>query len=476
MGVQLEPWEAKKVPAMLDKNIKHALDAVMFRISDPERIPAKRYYDPGFFEAERQKLWPRVWQMACRLEEIQEIGDYVEYTMFEKRVIVIRGKSGVKAFHNVCRHRGMRLVEGSGNCKNTGIICPFHGWRYNAEGKNTFVFGRGVFSEEQLDPDEISLKPCGLELWGGCAFINFDDQAPSLLESLGPITEKLEARHVDKLRTEWWYASVLPVNWKLAVEAFQEMYHLMRTHPEMHRLTPGVFGLGDSSGVNPSRQSNGGQTVSELIDYFANVSEGMAGVIHAGEIALLEQLRDMEVPDDPVQAAEIFMARARDAITQDGRRRGLPIFDVKAVCEAYPSMANEFIFPNFWFLPMFGCMASYRIRPLTPETCLFEIWSLILVPEGEPYASPRQPTLLPHDSPDYPLIPRQDYSNLPNQQLGLRSGEIEFQRLSRTHEGLISNFHRLIDGYLAGLDGERLARAAHVVNGGSFLPIRDLGF
>jgi nitrite reductase/ring-hydroxylating ferredoxin subunit len=461
---------------MLEKNMQHALESVLFRVSDPERIPAKRYYDPAFFEEEKRHLWPRVWQMACRLEEIPEIGDYVEYTLFEKRVIVIRGKEGVRAFHNVCRHRGMRLVEGAGNCRTTGIICPFHGWRYDAEGRNTFVFGRSVFSEELLDKDEISLKPCRLELWGGCAFINFDDSAPSLRTSLGPITQKLDARHVDSLRTEWWYASELPVNWKLAAEAFQEMYHLMRTHPEMHRLTPGVFGLGDPSGINPSRPSNGHQTVGELIDYFANVSEGMAGVIHRDEVAIMERLRDMAVPEDPVQATALFLARAREEMRQDGLRRGVPMFDINQVCEEHPSQANEFLFPNFFLLPMFGCMASYRIRPLTPESCLFEIWSLILVPEGEPYASPKQPTVLPHDSPDYPLIPRQDYSNLPNQQLGLRSGAIEYQRLSKTHEGLISNFHRLIDGYLAGLDGERLARGAHVVNGGSFLPIRDIGF
>ena len=461
---------------MLEKNAEHALESVLFRVRDPERIPAKRYYDPAFFEEERQKLWPHVWQMACRLEEIPEIGDYVEYTIFEKRVIVMRGKSGVQAFHNVCRHRGMRLVENAGNCKTTGIICPFHGWRYNTEGANTFVFGRTVFNEALLDKEDISLRPCRVELWGGCAFINFDDSAPSLLDSLGPITEKLGARHVDKLRTEWWYASELPVNWKLAAEAFQEMYHLMRTHPEMHRLTPGVFGIGDSSGVNPSRQSTGRQTVSELIDYFTNVSEGMAGVIHRSEIEIIARLRDMEVPEDPMQAMLAFMTRAREEVRQDGLKRGVPMFDINQVSDEYPSQANEFLFPNFFLLPMFGCMASYRIRPLTPETCLFEIWSLILVPENEPYDSPRKPTVLPHDSPDYPLIPRQDYSNLPNQQLGLRTGEIEYQRLSASHEGLISNFHRLIDGYLAGLDGDRLARAAHVVNGGSFLPIRDLGF
>jgi hypothetical protein len=125
---------------------------------------------------------------------------------------------------------------------------------------------------------------------------------------------------------------------------------------------------------------------------------------------------------------------------------------------------------------MFGCMASYRIRPLSAESCLFEIWSLVLIPEGEPYESPKQPTMLPYDSPEYPLIVRQDYANMPNQQVGLRSGEIEHQRIAKLHEGIISNFERLIDGYLGGVDFERLMRAAHVVNGASFGPIADIGF
>ncbi|HEX7819269.1 MAG TPA: Rieske 2Fe-2S domain-containing protein [Sphingobium sp.] len=120
---------------MTDTNA--ALDAVPFRITNPELIPAQRYYDEEFYKAEKERLWPRVWQMACR-------------------------------------HRGVRLVTGPGNCKREGCICPFHGWRFNAEGRNIFVFGKQVFSEELLDHAEIDLAPCRVEFWAGCAFINYD--------------------------------------------------------------------------------------------------------------------------------------------------------------------------------------------------------------------------------------------------------------------------------------------------------------
>ena len=89
--------------------------------------------------------------MACRLEEIPEVGDWVEYKILNDSVIIVRTRSGVKAFHNACRHRGMRLASNHGNCADNGFICPFHGWRFNMDGENTFVFGRKIFSEENLE-------------------------------------------------------------------------------------------------------------------------------------------------------------------------------------------------------------------------------------------------------------------------------------------------------------------------------------
>ena len=132
------------------------------------------------------------------------------------------------------------------------------------------------------------------------------------------------------------------------------------------------------------------------------------------------------------------------------------------------------MFPHFFLLPMISAMSAYRIRPLTPETCFFEIWSLVIRPEGEEYDTPKQPTILPHDSQDFPEIPRQDYANLPHQQRGLH--DIDFMRLARHHEGLISNYQRLVDGYIAELDAETLAKASATLNCGFATPIMDIGF
>ena len=152
------------------------------------------------------------------------------------------------------------------------------------------------------------------------------------------------------------------------------------------------------------------------------------------------------------------------------------MFDIPAVNQSHPFHDVEFMFPHFFLLPSFAAMSSYRIRPLTAETCLFEIWSLVLRPEGEAYDTPKAPTMLPYDSPEFPEISMQDYSNLPIQQLGLHAGQFKHMRLSREQEGMISNYQRLVDGFLAGRDLETLAKATTVVNSGYNAPILDIGF
>jgi len=457
-------------------NVAEALAKVPYRITDPQLIPAERYHDPQFFELEKKHVWPHVWQMACRLEEIPELGDYTVYTILEHSIILINTRDGVKAFKNACRHRGLRLAHGPGHCGEEGFVCPFHGWRFNGEGENTFVFARSEFDEAVLARAEIDLVPVRVEFWAGCAFINFDNDAPGLRESLGSVADRMDSRHADKLKMDWWCGTVLPTNWKLAMEAFQEGFHTPKTHPQLHAVSVkanDAFGADyDNKPVNADLDAR--ETVNMHVDFMTKLSEGMDGMVHKTEVAVLEGLRDMDVPDDPDQATMAFYGKAYEAVEQDARARGADIFEFGKVAQEYPFHAVEFMFPHFFLLPMLGAMSAYRIRPLTPETCLFEIWSLVIRPEGEAYDTPTEPTMLPHDSQDFPEIPRQDYANLPLQQRGLH--DLEFMRLASRHEGMISNYQRLVDGYLAGLDLALLARASQVVNSGFASPILDIGF
>ena len=85
------------------------MNEVPFEVKNRERIPVQRYYDEQFYKLECERVWPHIWQMACRLEQIPNAGDWVEYSNLGKSVIIVRTKEGVKAFHNACRHRGVQL-------------------------------------------------------------------------------------------------------------------------------------------------------------------------------------------------------------------------------------------------------------------------------------------------------------------------------------------------------------------------------
>jgi len=457
------------------------VDTVPYLVEDPELIPSRRYFDAEFFELERERLWPRVWQMACRLEEIPKTGDWIEYKILDKSVIVVRTKEGVRGFHNACRHRGVQLVSGRGNCGVQGFICPFHGWRWTPEGVNTFVFAREIFSKAVLTPEQIDLVPVKLEEWAGCAFINFDENAAPLLESLGPVVDRLNARNVDRLRVEWWESAVLPANWKLAMEAFMEGYHVMRTHPQLHVLTePELRFSRDAGPAGPesdwTKSSSPRDLVKNAIDFARRLRAGMAGMVDEFEVEVAESLGDLELPEgNAMELTQAFYGRLHQEITERGRQLGLPMFDLNQAAMEHGYHNVEFMFPHFFLLPHFSAMASYRIRPLTPETCLFEIWSLALRPEDEERPVPTPPTPRAHDDPGFPEIPRQDYSNLPLQQLGLHAGGFDYMRLSRDFEGLISNYQRLIDGYLTGTDPKKLVMAQNLVNRGYDAPIADIG-
>jgi carnitine monooxygenase subunit len=449
-----------------------------FEITNPERIPVERYYDNGFYALEAERLWPRVWQMACRLEQIQNVGDFIEYSNLGQSVIVVRTASGIKAYRNACRHRGVQLVIGHGNCKTAGFICPFHGWRWNINGENTFVYGRHMFSSAQLDKAELALPPCRVEIWGGCAFINLDDNAPPLLEFLGPIAARLEKYQVDKLRAEWWYTTVLPANWKIAMEAFMEGYHTMRTHPQLHSAAPAMFGTmyGHETIEGSSAQSLAGtrETIDAQIRLMELLSEGMAGMCHAKDVETARRLRDVDLPADPASAMATWYGLLGQQVVADGRARGEPTPDLNALAASDPLRGVEYLFPHYFLLPFLSSFSAYRIRPLGPESCIFELWSLTLFPEGKEPAAVMQPTSLPFDSDRFPPIPQQDYANIPRQQVGLHSDTFRFMRLSKDIEGLLSNYQQVIDGYLRGTPTEKLLRATASLGGNFDGPIKTL--
>jgi phenylpropionate dioxygenase-like ring-hydroxylating dioxygenase large terminal subunit len=433
---------------------------VPWAVETPDRIPKQRYYDPDFYALENEMFWPRVWQMACRLEEIPKPGDFVEYEILDQSIIVVRlDADNVRAYYNACRHRAVKLVEGNGSRRT--FVCPFHGWCWALDGHNTYVARPEVFAEHNLCSEDLCLVSVRCELWGGCAWINLDDDAPSLRECQEPFASIYDAWKVESLRTEWWESCLLPVNWKLATAAFMEGYHVPRTHPQL---------LPSSSGSSP------GQDIIQTSLYFMRtLGTGMGGMTHENDIRIAEGLQNLELPPNPAAAMAAWRSALNDAVVKWHRARGSDMPDLNDLDRRGITDAIGFCFPHYFILPTYSSASSYRIRPLGPEETLFEIWSLTRFPSDLSAGKPTPPQPMAPDDRRWPPIPAQDFSNLPRQQKGLHSRGFEYMRLSNQIEGLISNFERVIDAFLAGLPHDTLVSAIQKTNTTIDVPVADLG-
>jgi len=442
---------------------------VPYAMEFPDRVPKQRYFDPDFFQLEAELLWPRVWQMACRLEEIPQPRDFVEYEFLDQSIVVLRTDDmEVRAFQNACRHRGVKVVAGRGTCEH-GFVCPFHGWCYGLDGTNTFVPRAKTFAEHNLHAHDINLISVRCEVWGGCAWINLDHDAPPLRQCIEPAASTLDAWKVESLRTEWWYACRLPVNWKLAEEAFMEMYHVVQTHPQL--VIPGRYGLRDAEPVDPRA------FIDADIHYLRTMSEGMAGMVHENDVRIAEGLRDMALPADPTLAISMWNRALNESVVNWHRVAGCDIPDLNELDARGLNEPMGYCFPHYFVLPMYSSASSYRFRPLGPEETLMEIWSLTRFPEGHEPEKPTPPEPWEPNDPRWPPIPAQDFSNLPRQQRGLHAKGFEYMRLSSRMEGHIANYQRTLDGFLAGLPYATLLPALQSINVNPLdKPVLDIGF
>jgi len=453
--------------AIVDR--KRSALAVPYAMELPDRAPKERYFDPDFYQLEAELIWPRVWQMACRLEEIPQPRDYATYEILDQSIVVVRAEDGgVQAFQNACRHRGVQVVEGRGTCES-GFTCPFHGWCYGADGANTAVTKRKSFADHNLEADDLNLTPVRCEVWGGCAWINLDDDAPPLRQCIEPFATVFDAWKIESMRAEWWRAIRLPVNWKLAEAAFMEQYHVVEAHPQL--VIPGRYAPRDPTTFDPRT------FVDAEIHYLRTMSEGMAGMVHANDVRIAEGLRDIELPTDPTLAMATWHRTFNDAVVDWHRAAGADMPDLN---ELEANGLNEpmgYCFPHYFVLPMYSSASSYRFRPLGPEETLMEVWSLTRYPVGHEPTTPEPPETWECDDPRLPPIPAQDFSNLPKQQRGIHAKGFEYLRLSAGVEGGVSNFERTVDGFLAGRPYEDLLAALQAINVNPLeQPILDLGF
>lgn len=441
--------------------------SVPHRISDGVHIPVERYYDQEFTELEISKMWLHTWQFTARTEEIPLPGDYVEYTIVDKTVIIVRVDADtVKVLENVCPHRATQLVE-TDSCGTFGagqIVCPFHGWRWNTDGSESFIYARPGFVDGSIDSATTSLREVRSEVRYGFVWITFDPDMPSLDEFLGTYVNHLAPTAMERMRLRWWKYSIVPANWKLSIEAFMEAYHVMQAHPELtmgatgddynpnlieffhhgmgHVDTTPPFDPNDPEALtksnfmvtSPVPDMNFGRY---FIEQNRVLFEGTDAAITARDEFIADRVRDL--PDDDI------LPRYFEELYKHAAASGIPLPPPD------PNAANfGYMFPNMVIVGMPGNMLVYRARPNghDPNTSIFEAFALQIPRADEmDHAAPRAEGPLEVD--DWPFILRQDLNNILRQQKGYRSGAISVATMSPRYEPMIYSMHCEIDRYIA---------------------------
>lgn len=209
---------------------------------DRSGLPAWTYLNTELCELETQRLFREKWQLACHISDVPEPGAYQCFDLAGERAIIVRGRDKVvRAFHNVCRHRGSRVVaEEKGQCKSA-LICPFHGWAYNLDGTL-----RGVAHPQSLpkmDPQEMGLKPIEMEIWQGFVFLRFQtpsegNEQPSVAEVLSRFEAEVAPYKSEAMVPAGpiYWDKTTPVNWKSVRDVDNEGYHVAMAHPGLHDL------------------------------------------------------------------------------------------------------------------------------------------------------------------------------------------------------------------------------------------------
>jgi nitrite reductase/ring-hydroxylating ferredoxin subunit len=194
---------------------------------------------PEFYELEREAIFKRAWLNVGRVELLPRTGSYFtkELAVANTSIIVVRDRDGtVRAFHNICRHRGNKLVwnddpgeEVTGTCRQ--FACKYHGWRYDLDGSCAFVQQESEFFD--LDKNDYGLVPVHCDVWEGFIFVNLAPQPEhTLREYLGPMVTALDGYPFERMTERYDFHADVEANWKIFLDAFQEYYHVPTLHPQ----------------------------------------------------------------------------------------------------------------------------------------------------------------------------------------------------------------------------------------------------
>ena len=425
----------------------HPVPAVL-RMTSPqflgsEDIPIERYTSRAWHEREVQRLWKRVWQFACREEDIPEPGDYHVYDIATMSFLIIRSDAEtIKAYPNACLHRGRQLKDHDGRCSE--LRCPFHGFAWRLDGSLQDVPARWDFPH--IDDAAFHLPEVKVGTWAGFVFINPDPTAGPLADVVDELAQQFSGWDLASYYKAAHVARVLPANWKVVQEAFCEAFHVNATHPQILPY------LGDTNSQvdiwdNCARVITPGGTPSPLLGWAPSQDE------------MLRALLDARLDEDlPVTIAEGETMRAVAA--EMTRTKWRPILgdqvDVFSDAEMMDSI-DYTLFPNFhpW-----GALNRivYRFRPNGDEH-RSSIMDVILL---SPFAGERPPPAPVRwiaqdehwtDAPELGLLGKvfdQDVFNVGKVQLGLETTAKPGITLGNYQESKIRWLHQKLGEWVEG--------------------------
>jgi len=416
-------------------------DLSQFVDRSEEVLPAEThgveaYISPEYARAERDKLWRKVWLQAGRLEDIPEVGNFITYDILDDSVLIVRGDDGeIRAFWNVCPHRGRKLVdvpEGQRNVRGNrkSFVCGFHAWTFDRAGTCTHVMNEHQW-QGKLTPDRTRLGPVKVDSWGGWLFINLDPEAGPLRDYLEPAATLLDPYQLQNMRPRWRKWVVFECNWKVALEAFNETYHVPGTHPEFMEFGdfPGWarnHGLHSNIGYDAPKDMDENQgklrvgtgedarvSTAQMQNYTwaaanTNTTQTMVDVAN--------RLKD-ELPEGtpPAEVLGYWITRSK----QIDAERGVVWPEVPS-SHATQAGTSWQIFPNFQIGQAVNNMLCYSARPFgyDPDKCYFEAAVYELFPAGEAPETEWEYTA----QADWPPVLQQDFANMRAVQQGMKSG------------------------------------------------------
>ncbi|MBA3741370.1 aromatic ring-hydroxylating dioxygenase subunit alpha [Sporichthya sp.] len=418
-------------------------------------VPKEPYVSAEYAQLEMDRLWMKVWQVACREREIPNPGDYQEYTIGDQSVLVVRQRNGeIKAHANACIHRGTQLRQGMGNTQS--FVCRFHKWEYDIDGTLVDVPCRWDFPV--LGDKTHTLSPVRVDTWQGFVFVNFDDAAIPLDEFIGepvlehfdkfPLRNRVKTGHVGK-----W----VNTNWKNGLNAFIESYHPYATHPQV-MLHAGdcstQYDLFDwhSRFIAPIAVPS--PHVDRPVDARMIIESQMHGKMVAGlKGGAEEDIEEGLAAGKP--AREIMADFARKKLSARTGRD----YSQRSDTEMLDGVLY-FLFPNLCPWLGEGFPLVYRSRPradLHPEWSLFEVMYLQDFGDTDELPPDVPMTLLQADEPWQmaadqlgalaPILD-QDIPNMVGQTMGLRNRRFEQLMYSEYQENICRHFQKNVERFV----------------------------